>query len=339
MYQPGEKHRPLLVAEIGINHEGSLSRAKEIVEEFHKVGVKAFKTQIHCFLDEYHPSARSLNPPNASRNIIEVISSNALSAADEEQLHDYICGKGALYIATAFSRRGVEFLDALDVGVRKIGSGEIGNLLLLKRAIQNATEVIASTGLHAPEVLYQAAAVLRERDLPTTLLACTNLYPTLPRQANLVGMDILRAEYPDFKIGFSDHTQGIELSLAAIARGGTVVERHICLDDSQGPDIAASLTPPEFQALIQGSDKIFDALNSPERANVASVELFAHSSLVADRDLEEGHTISEADLWAMRPGTGDFRGWQSQNVLGKRLKRGISAGEFIMRADLEESSL
>lgn len=326
---------PIIVAEIGINHGGSLNHAIEIVDEFLAAGARYFKTQIHCFDDEYHPSALELKPPNANENIVSLIKRMSLTPGEEIALHDHIRNRGGIYISTAFSRKGVEFLDHLGVEIRKIGSGEIGNLPLISKAIIHAKRVIASTGLHSPQVVGRAAKLLTRSGVPTTILACTNLYPTRPEESNLAGIETLKKTYPGFDVGFSDHTVGTSISLAAIARGASLIERHICLENDSGPDIAASLTPVKFKELLQGAEAIYEALTNPRDPDVTAVARFAQSSLVATRDLEVGVSISEQDLWALRPGTGDFRGWESDEVIGKTVTKRILGGDFISRASIE----
>lgn len=312
-----------MIAEIGINHGGDLSVAKEMVRLAAQSGCECVKHQTHFVEDEMTEEAKSIFPPNADISIWDVMANCSLGADGEIELKEYAEGLGLIYISTPFSRQAANFLHEIGVPAFKIGSGEADNIPLIRHIASFGLPVIMSTGMQTVESLGNSVRCLENADVDYALLECTNLYPSPPDIVSLQGIDELRQAFPNAEIGFSDHSVGPVVALASVALGATIVERHFT--DSRyrlGPDISCSMDPAELKYLIDRSREVHMALHNRKRrtAPEEDVYLFARGSIVADRDLPAGHVISETDIWARRPGTGEIPGFEFDSVLGRKMK-------------------
>ncbi|WP_290684444.1 MULTISPECIES: N-acetylneuraminate synthase family protein [unclassified Haematobacter] len=332
---PGQP--PLVIAEIGINHGGSLAVAKEMVRLAAASGCECIKHQTHIIEDEMTEEAKSIFPPNADVSIWEVMERNALSREDEIALKDYTEGLGMIYLSTPFSRAAADFLNDIGVPAFKIGSGEADNLPLIRHIARFGKPVIMSTGMQTIQSVSASVRILDEAGIDYALLECTNLYPSPAEIVSLKGVTELRAAFPKAVVGFSDHSIGPEMALASVALGACILERHYT--DTRyriGPDIINSMDPAELRFLIDRSREIWIAANNPKERTQAeeSVYAFARGSVVADRDLPEGHVIAEADIWARRPGSGEIPAYEFDSVVGKRLTRAVTRNTQLKWADL-----
>ncbi len=329
---------PLVIAEIGINHGGSLDVAKEMVRLAAASGCECIKHQTHFLEDEMTDEAKSIFPPNADVSIWEVMARCALSAEDEIALKDHTESLGLIYLSTPFSRKAADFLNEIGVPAFKIGSGEADNLPLIRHIARMGKPVILSTGMQTIETIRASVAILDQAGIDYALLECTNLYPSPPEIVSLQGVTDLRQAFPRAVVGFSDHSIGPEMALASVALGACILERHYT--DSRyrtGPDIINSMDPAELRFLIDRSREIHTALMNPKRRTEAEepVYRFARASVVADRDLPLGHVITEADIWARRPGSGEIAGYDFDKVVGKRLTRAVTRNTQLKWGDLE----
>lgn len=333
----GPGHPPLVIAEIGINHGGSLEVAREMVRLAALSGCECIKHQTHIIEDEMTEEAKSIFPPNADISIWHVMEACALPLEDERALKDYTESLGMIYISTPFSRAAADFLETLDVPAYKIGSGEADNLPLIRHIARKGKPVILSTGMQTIETIRESVAILDAAGVEYALLECTNLYPSPPEIVSLQGVSDLKAAFPRAVVGFSDHSIGPEMALASVALGACILERHFT--DSRyriGPDIINSMDPSELRHLIDRSREIWIAANNPKRRTEAEepVYRFARASVVADRDLPAGHVIEEADIWARRPGSGEIAGYDFDRVVGRRLTRAVVRNKQLKWGDL-----
>jgi N-acetylneuraminate synthase len=333
----GPDHPPLVIAEIGINHGGSLEVAKEMVRLAAGSGCELVKHQTHFIEDEMTDEAKSIFPPNADVSIWHVMERCALSADAEIELKRYTESLGLIYLSTPFSRKAADFLEEIGVCAFKIGSGEADNLPLIRHIARKGKPVILSTGMQTIETIRRSVAILDEAGIDYALLECTNLYPSPPEIVSLRGVTDLKAAFPRAVVGFSDHSIGPEMALASVALGACILERHYT--DSRyrkGPDIINSMDPAELRFLIDRSKEIWIAANNPKRRTEAEepVYRFARASVVADRDLPEGHLIAEADIWARRPGSGEIAGYDFDKVVGRTLTRSVTRNTQLRWSDL-----
>ena len=333
----GPDHPPLVIAEIGINHGGSLAVAKEMVRLAAASGCECIKHQTHIVEDEMTDEAKHIFPPNADVSIWDVMARCALSLDAERELKVYTEGLGLIYLSTPFSRAAADFLQALEVPAFKIGSGEADNIPLIRHIARMGKPVILSTGMQTIDTIRASVAILDQAGIDYALLECTNLYPSPPEIVSLKGVTDLRQAFPRAVVGFSDHSIGPEMALASVALGACILERHYT--DTRyriGPDIINSMDPSELRHLIDRSREIWIAARNPKKRTEAEepVYRFARASVVADADLPEGHVISEADIWARRPGNGEIPGYDFDQVLGRRLTRSIARNTQLKWSDL-----
>lgn len=333
------KHPPLVVAEIGINHGGDLEVAKHMVRCAKVSGCEIVKHQTHFIEDEMTEEAKSIFPPNASKSIWDVMADCALPPEQEVELKRYTESLGLIYISTPFSRAAADFLNDIGVPAFKIGSGECNHFPLIRHIARYGKPVIMSTGMQTVESLRPSVEILKNAGIDYALLECTNLYPSPPEIVSLRGISELIEAFPGAEIGFSDHSIGPSMALAAVALGATIIERHFT--DSRyrsGPDISCSMDPAELSFLIERAREIQIARENPKRRSEPeeSVYRFARGSIVAERDLSTGVLIGEGDIWARRPGTGEISVSEFDSIVGRRLKRPVKRNQQISWDDLED---
>jgi len=333
----GDEHPPLVIAEIGINHEGSLSTAFEMVDAAISAGAEVIKHQTHIVEDEMSNEAKSVVPGNADVSIYEIMERCALSEDEEWQLMQYVQDKGCIFISTPFSRKAVDRLVKFDIPAFKIGSGECNNYPLVKYIAGFGKPVIISTGMNTIESVRPSVEILRQANVPFALLHCTNIYPTPPEEVRLGGVTQLKQEFPDAVVGLSDHTVSNYACLGAVALGASILERHFTdRMDRPGPDIVCSMDPEALSSLIEGSNVIHKARGGHK--GIVEAELpcvaFAYASVVAIKDIEPGDLFSEDNIWVKRPGTGDFDAGDFEGLLGMRADNRITEGSQVKKDDV-----
>jgi N-acetylneuraminate synthase len=329
---------PLVIAEIGINHGGSLDVAKAMVSAAHRAGCEMVKHQTHFVEDEMTDEAKGIFPPNADVSIWEVMARCALSKDDEIALKKHAEDLGLIYISTPFSRAAADFLNDIGVPGFKIGSGEANHVPLIRHIASFGKPVILSTGMQTIDSLRPSVQALDDAGIEYALLECTNLYPSPPEIVSLQGITELRNAFPRAVIGFSDHSIGPEMALSAVALGACILERHFTdTRYRKGPDIPCSMDPAELRFLIDRSREIQIALNNPKvrTAPEEDVYRFARGSVVADKDLPAGHVVAASDIWARRPGSGEISVQHFDRLIGARLTRAIQRNQQLLWSDLD----
>jgi N-acetylneuraminate synthase len=333
----GDNHPPIVIAEIGINHEGSIDLAIALADSAIASGAEIIKHQTHIVEDEMSMEAKLVIPANADTSIFEIIKRCALSEEDEFRLMKHVQRKGAIFISTPFSREAANRLAKFDVPAFKIGSGECNNYPLVKHIAKFGKPIILSTGMNTVESIKPAVEIIRAAKIPFALLHCTNIYPTPPELVRLGALEILREAFPDAVIGLSDHTTSNYTCLGAVALGASILERHFIDDMNRpGPDVSSSMDPVALRSLIEGSKVIFSARGGkkePVKAEEATIA-FAFASVVATRDINPGELISEENIWVKRPGGGDFNVLAYESLFGRTAARQISGGFQLKITDL-----
>ena len=319
----GPNEPPLIIAEIGINHGGSLDVAKRMVDLIVHSGCECVKHQTHIIEDEMTEEAKAIFPPNANKSIWDVMKECSLKLDEEQELKEYAENLGLIWISTPFSRMAADFLDKIDVPAFKIGSGEADNLPLINHIAQKGKPIIMSTGMQSIKSLRNSVNILEKSGVEYALLECTNLYPSPPEIVSLQGIQELKEAFPKALVGFSDHSIGPHIALASVALGACIIERHFT--DTRyrsGPDITCSMDPAELRLLVDRSIEIHKALMNPKQRTEPeeSVYKFARASVVADRDMAAGHIITEKDIWVRRPGSGEIPGYKYNDIIGKKLR-------------------
>lgn len=329
---------PLVIAEIGINHEGSLNTAIELVDAAISSGAEIIKHQTHVVDDEMIPAAKEVIPPHTDVSIFEIMERCALSEEDEIELKNHVEAKGAIFISTPFSRAAADRLERMGVAAYKIGSGECNNYPLIKHIASFGKPMVVSTGMNDLKSVAKTVNILRKHEIPFCLLHCTNLYPTPPSLVRLGAMQQLQQEFPDAVIGLSDHTTSNFACLAAVALGASVLERHFTdRMDRPGPDIINSMDPVRLKELIIGSREIATMRGGIKEAvpEEQAIIDFAFATVVSIQDIKEGDLFSKENLWVKRPGTGEIPADSFDELIGRRASRDISADQQIGFDDIE----
>lgn len=334
----GPDYPPLVIAEIGINHEGSLEVAKAMVDAAHRAGVEVVKHQTHIVEDEMSPEAKKVIPGNADVSIYDIMERCALNEAEELELKNYVEAKGMIFISTPFSRAAANRLERFDVAAYKIGSGECNNYPLLEHIASFGKPVILSTGMNTIESVSKAVDIFEKANVPLALLHTTNLYPTPSHLVRYGAMQELHEAFPKQVFGLSDHTLNNNACLGAVALGASILERHFT-DHMQrtGPDIVCSMDEQACKALIEGSHEIWQmrgGTKAPAKEEQVTID-FAFATVCTIKDVEAGEELTEANIWVKRPGTGPILAERFKDVLYKKATRAIKAGEHLDFKDFE----
>jgi len=331
----GRDHLPLVIAEIGINHEGSFARAIRMVDDAHSAGCECVKFQSHVIEDEM--IRNDVVPGNANESIWDIMSRCALSEEEERRLKTYTEAKGMIYLCTPFSRAAAERLEKMNVCAYKIGSGECNNYPLVRHIASYGKPVILSTGMNDLSSITTAVEILRQAGIPFALLHCTSMYPTPYEKVRLGALSELATHFPDAVIGLSDHSLGNYTCFAAVALGASILEKHFTSDkDWQGPDIPISINPRELRDLIEGTKAIQMAVGGtkdvlPEEQPTIN---FAYACVVAIRDIKAGERLSEENIWVKRPGSGEIKAVHFESILNKKARREIRKDSQLKWSDL-----
>ena len=292
----GKEETPLVIAEMGINHNGSLEEAKKIADLAIKAGAKIIKHQTHVVEDEMTGEAKKVIPANADISIYQIMEECSLNKDDEYELKNHIESQGAEFISTPFSRAAADRLREFGVSAYKIGSGECNNYPLIKHISNFGKPIILSTGMNDIQSIKISVEIMKEAKIPYALLHTTNVYPTAPELVRLGAMQQLAREFPEAVIGLSDHTCSNHACFGAVALGASLLERHFT--DSmkrEGPDISCSMDPEALKDLIEGSINIFKARGGEkgsveeEKATIA----FAFASVVTIKEVDSGEILQK----------------------------------------------
>ncbi|QWD70712.1 N-acetylneuraminate synthase family protein [Polynucleobacter sp. UB-Siik-W21] len=334
----GRNYPPLVIAEIGINHNGSLSEAYKLVDAAYEAGVEVLKHQTHVVEDEMSSAAKKIIPGNSDKSIYEIMSSCALNEEDENLLKKYVESKGMIFISTPFSRAAAERLGRMDVAAIKIGSGECNNYPLVKVIADMGKPVIMSTGMNNIEDIAKSVKILEDANIQYALLHTTNLYPTPPEFVRLGAMTELQEAFPSSVVGLSDHTTNNLACFGAVALGASILERHFTDSmDRVGPDIVCSMDINACKELISGVNILALERGGSKRAlkeEQVTID-FAFATVVAIKKIEIGELFTDKNLWVKRPGTGPIKAEHYEKIIGARAKRLIESDEHIDWNDIE----
>ena len=329
-----KKSKPLIVAEIGINHFGSLSLAKKIVDNIKSAGAEAVKVQIHIPEEEMCVEAKKIIPGNSKKNIFKIISENSLSLDEELELKKYIEKKKLIYIATPFSYKAAKWLNSKNIKIFKIGSGECNNLPLIEYICKFKKPMIVSTGMNSLKSISKTVKILNKYKIKHVLLHCVNLYPVNYNLIRLNKIKTLEKKFKNSIIGYSDHSVGNSIPIAALGMGAKLIEKHFVISrDKKGPDTICSMNKGELKNLIDHSNKIHQALSS-NTDTIYQEEVtrrFAFHSVVSNTEIKKGEKINQHNLTTKRPGTGDFLASQIKKLYGKIAKVKIKKNVLIRK--------
>lgn len=320
----GEKYPPFVIAEIGINHEGSFEKAKKMVDDAKKAGAECVKFQSHIIEDEMIEN--NVIPGNAKESIWNIMKRCALSEKEEIELKKYVEYLGMIYLCTPFSRAAADRLQKMGVSAFKIGSGECNNYPLIKHIASFGKPIILSTGMNDIKNIKKSVEILEKAGVDYALLHCTSMYPTPYEKVRLGALADLQKNFKNAVVGLSDHSLKNYTSFAAIPLGASILEKHFTSDKNwPGPDVPISITPPELKNLIEGANAIHKALGGDK--TILKEELptikFAYASVVSIKNINKGEVFSKDNLWVKRPGTGEIMAEHYSKILGKKANKDI----------------
>ncbi|WJS95124.1 N-acetylneuraminate synthase [Flavobacterium johnsoniae] len=334
----GQDYPPLVIAEIGINHEGSLQVAKEMVDAAQRAGVEVVKHQTHIVEDEMTGAAKKVIPGNADVSIYEIMERCSLNEEEELELKNYVESKGMIFISTPFSRAAADRLKKFDIPAYKIGSGECNNYPLLEHIASFGKPVILSTGMNTIESIQKAVAVFDKYNVPVALLHTTNLYPTPIHLVRFGAMVELNQAFPNKVFGLSDHTLNNNACLGAVALGASILERHFT-DHMQrtGPDIVCSMDENACRELIISSAEIAQMRGGTKKPAVEEQVTidFAFATVCSIAPIKKGEIFTKENIWVKRPGTGKILAESFNDIIGKTATRDILNDEQLIWEDIQ----
>ncbi len=325
-----------IIAEAGVNHNGSLELAKKLVDIAAEAGADAVKFQTFVpenLVSKYAEKAEyQKETTDKAETQLEMLRKVMLKKEWHSILIDYAKKKGIQFISTPFDLESVDYLAKLDLPLYKIPSGEITNLPYLEKVGKLGKPVILSTGMSILEEVREAVCILKKNGCPkVSVLHCNTQYPTPYEDVNLRVMDGLRREL-NVEVGYSDHTLGIEVPIAAVAMGAKIIEKHFTLDKTMdGPDHKASLEKDELVAMVRGIRNIEKAIGETDKRvteSEASNKDVARKSIVAKTDIKQGEVFSDSNITVKRPGTG-ISPMRWYEIIGKTALHDFKEDELI----------
>ncbi|MBE6059800.1 MAG: N-acetylneuraminate synthase [Clostridium sulfidigenes] len=329
-------NKVFIIAEAGVNHNGSVEIAKKLIDEAVIAGADAVKFQTfkaeNLVTKNASKAEYQKQQTNGDESQLDMLKNLELSFEEFIELNKYCVKKDIEFLSTAFDYDSIDFLNSIGMKIWKIPSGEITNLPYLIKVASFRTPIILSTGMSNIEEIRDAVSVLRENgSTEITVLHCTTEYPTPYRDVNLNAMHTIKSQL-DLPIGYSDHTKGIEVSIAAVALGATVIEKHFTLDKNMnGPDHKASIEPNELKEMIQAIRNVQISMGSSEKKLTESEKsnvLIARKSIIAKRNIKKGEVFTKENLTIKRPGNG-ISPMKWFEVIGKTAIRNFEEDELI----------
>lgn len=332
----GPDHPPFVMAEVGINHEGDVEKAIQLIDAAVEAGAEVVKFQCHITEKEMVPT--DMTPGDiSSERLWDIIKRCELTENEERRVQAYCAEKGIMYLSTPFSREAADRLHAMGVPAFKVGSGECNNLPLLDYIARFKKPIILSTGMNNLASVRRSVEAIRRHGAPLALLHCTSMYPTPYDKVRLGGVIDLREAFPDLPVGLSDHSMNVWTCLGAVALGAAILEKHFTISRSwPGPDTGISIDPGELSALIEGSRAVWQARGGaktilPEEQPVID---FAYATVVTIAPVREGEAFTRENAWVKRPGTGPIHATRFDDVLGKAARRDLPADVHVRPEDV-----
>lgn len=332
----GDGQPCFVIAEAGVNHNGSVDLARQLIDAAASSGADAVKFQTFRaakLVTAAAPKAKyQVANTGSAESQFQMLKRLELTLEEFRTLADHCKLRGITFLSAPFDEESVELLQSLEVPAYKVPSGELTNGPLLEHIARKGKPIILSTGMSTLSEVGTAVDIIHSAgNTELVLLHCTSNYPTPPDQVNLLAMDTMRREFA-LPVGYSDHTQGITIPIAAVARGACVIEKHFTLDRNlPGPDHIASLEPDELAAMVTAIRTVEAAMGDGKKQPTAAeldTSAVARKSLVAGRDIPAGTVLHDADIAIRRPGTG-LAPSMRESLIGRTARRAIEEGTLL----------
>lgn len=334
--------KTIIIAEAGVNHNGDINTAKMLIDAAAEAGAdyvkfQTFKAEKLVSKSAQKADYQNTNTGNTKESQLEMLQKLELSESDHYLLLDYCKQKNIQFFSTAFDLESLDFLKKLGLTLFKVPSGEITNLPYLEKLAGMADEIIISTGMATMDEINGAITALKGKsDAKITVLHCNTEYPTPFGDVNLRAMDTIKEQF-GVEVGYSDHTLGIEVPVAAVSLGATIIEKHFTLDKTlPGPDHAASLEPAELKSMVTAIRNIEKALGSSVKEPTSSESkniAIARKSVHLKNDKKAGDEINEEDMEMLRPGDG-ISPMEFRSLIGRKLVNDLPGGHKLSFNDL-----
>ncbi len=336
------KGRSYIIAEIGNNHNGSLSDAKKMIDLVAETDADCVKFQMRNMQETYRK--KSLNKTGddlGTEYVLDLLDRFQLTVEEHKELFEYCENKEITYMCTPWDKKSIDILEEFGVKAYKVASADLTNLPLLEKLSKTNKPLILSSGMSTKEEVEITISFLNKRKVQFAILHCNSTYPAPIHDINLKWIESLKRMHN--LIGYSGHERGINVSIGAVALGAQIIERHFTLDrDMEGPDHAASLEINEFRSLVKGIREIDEALGSEKERVVSQGEMINREnlgkSLVADGEISEGTVINSSHIKVRSPGQG-LSPQNFEKLLGKTLKRSMADEDFFFLSDITEEKV
>lgn len=325
-----------IIAEAGVNHNGSLDIAKKMIDEASKTGVDAIKFQTFKTENLVCKGAKKAeyqkNNTDNKENQFEMLKRLEFSYEDFKELKEYCKLKDIMFLSSPFDLESIEMLKKLDIEIFKVPSGEIENVAYLREIAKCNKKIILSSGMcNLSDIEFAVDILEKEGAKDISILHCNTEYPTPMEDVNLKAMETIKKAF-SYEVGYSDHTEGIEIPIAAVALGAKIIEKHFTLDKSmEGPDHAASLTPKELKDMVSAIRNIEKALGNgrkiPSKSESKNKDI-ARKSIVSKRPIKKGEIFSLENITTKRPGTG-ISPKRFDEIIGKEAFKDFNEDEMI----------
>ena len=321
----GNNHPPLVIPEIGINHNGEIKKAEKMILDAHKAGAECVKFQCHIIDDEMIEN--NVIPPNAQESIWKMMKRCSFSKPQESKLKKLTEKLGMIYLNTPFSKLAVDRLEDLGISCYKIGSGECTNFPLIKYIASKNKPIILSTGMSTFQQINKSVKIIKKSGNPLAIMHVTSQYPTPYENVQLETLNILKKKFPNTVLGLSDHSLKNYVAYGAIALGAKIIEKHFTSNPKWiGSDIPISITPNELRELIIGTNAV--SLSLTKKVEILKEELevakFAYASVVSIKEIKKGEKFNSSNIWVKRPGTGKILAENFSKILNKKAKKNIA---------------
>ena len=335
----GVEYPPFVIAEVGINHEGDVNKALQMVDAAVSAGSEVIKFQCHITEQEMIPT--DMTPGEIStEKLWDIIKRCELTETEEVQVMRYCESKGIMYLSTPFSREAADRLNEMNIPAFKIGSGECNNLPLIAHIAAMGRPMIVSTGMNDLNSVMKTVDLIKSAGTPLALLHCTSMYPTPYESVRLGAVSQLREKFPDVPIGLSDHSANIWTCLGAVALGASVLEKHFTVSRKwPGPDVPISIEPHELSDLIIGSRAIWSARGGTKTILPGEQPVidFAYATVVTIKDIASGEIFTRDNLWVKRPGLGPIPANDLESILGCHAKRAVANDQHLVADDIDKT--
>ena len=328
-------NKPFFVAEAGINYDGNFNKCFKLIDAAKKAGADAIKFQSH--LAEHEMLDTNVTLAHSSKEtVFQLMKKCELSESQHRKLKKYCDKKGIIFLSTPFSAQAADLLKKISVEAFKIGSGECNNLPLIEHTAKFKKPTIISTGMNSLKSIEKTFRFAKKFNPNIILMHCVSIYPTPAKKTMLETIPLLKKKF-NCPVGFSDHSDDINLAIASVSLGANLIEKHFTVSKNwSGPDISISLTPEKFKNMVNACNEVYLAKGSRKKILKEEIPVtkFAFASVVSIKQIKKGEKFTKKNIWVKRPGTGQIHAREYYKILNKKAKRDLDINKQIKYSDI-----